>query len=75
MSNEEKFDRDRVKARLKEAQLNVRSDHLEEEYKFDNEDLELKKGNAKKLADLEEKYKGKPKIQFHKLTREGERLF
>jgi hypothetical protein len=53
----------------------VRSDHLEEEYKFDNEDLELKKGNAKKLADLEEKYKGKPKIQFHKLTREGERLF
>jgi hypothetical protein len=40
MSKEETFDRQKVKERLKEAKLNIRSDQYEGEYKFDNEDLE-----------------------------------
>ena len=62
MSKQEEFDRDKVKARLKEAKINIRQDQFEGEYKFDNEDLETKKGNAKKLEVLEAKYKDKPKI-------------
>ena len=62
MSNEESFDREKVKARLKDARITVRQDQFEGEYKFDNDDLEIKRGNAKKLEDLEKKYKDKPKI-------------
>ncbi len=47
----------------------------EGEYKFDNPDLEYKTKRQKKTKILEEKYKDKPKIAFHKLTDEGNLLF
>ena len=47
----------------------------EGEYKFDNPDLEYKSNRQKKIIALEEKYKDKPKIAFHKLTDEGNMLF
>ena len=47
----------------------------EGEYKFDNPDLEYKTKRQKKTQALEQKYKDKPKIAFHKLTEEGDRLF
>lgn len=47
----------------------------EGEYKFDNPDLEYKTKRQKKTKMLEEKYKDKPKIAFHKLTDEGNLLF
>ena len=43
----------------------------EGEYKFDNPDLEYKTKRQKKTQALEQKYKDKPKIAFHKLTEEG----
>ena len=50
---------------------------IEGEYKFDNPDLEEKSMSrrVKKTKELEEKYKGRPKIAFHQLTDEGNRLF
>ena len=47
----------------------------EGDYKFDNPDLEYKTKRQKKIVDLEEKYKDKPKIAFHELDEEGNRLF
>ena len=47
----------------------------EGEYQFDNPDLEYKTKRNKKLADMEDKYKDRPKIAFHQLTEEGDRLF
>lgn len=45
------------------------------EYKFDNPDLEHKTKRQTKLTNLEEKYKDKPKIAFHELSDEGNKLF
>ena len=45
------------------------------EYKFDNPDLEYLTKRQTKVAVLEEKYKNKPKIAFHSLTDEGNKLF
>ena len=45
------------------------------EYQFDNPDLEYKTKRAKRVSDMEDKYKDRPKIAFHQLTEEGDRLF
>ena len=44
-------------------------------YEFDNEDLEYKSGLDKKVTMLEKKYKDTPKIAFHELTDEGNRMY
>mmetsp|Transcript_39524 Transcript_39524/g.29195 ORF Transcript_39524/g.29195 Transcript_39524/m.29195 type:complete len:96 (+) Transcript_39524:2-289(+) len=44
-------------------------------YTFDNPDLEYKSKRQKKMEVLEEKYKDKPKIAFHKLSDEGNILY
>ena len=43
----------------------------EGQYQFDNPDLEYRTKRQKKLQELEEKYKDKPKIAFHQLSDEG----
>jgi hypothetical protein len=55
---------------LEEAK-NIRVRQVEVPYTFDNPHLEHKTKRQKKLEELEEKYKGKPKIAFHSLTDEG----
>ena len=55
---------------LEEAK-NIRVRQVEGPYTFDNPHLEHKTKKQKKLEELEEKYKGKPKIAFHSLTDEG----
>ena len=45
------------------------------EYQFDNPDLEHKTKRNTKLAECEEKYKDKPKIAFHELSEDGNKLF
>ena len=47
------------------------------EYKFDNPDLEEKSmtKRTRKTKEFEEKFKDKPKIAFHELTDEGNRMF
>ena len=45
------------------------------EYKFDNPGLEYKTKRQTKIAVLEDKYKDKPKIAFHQLSDEGNKLF
>ena len=45
------------------------------DYAFDNPDLEYKTKRNTKLAVLEDKYKDKPKIAFHELSDEGNKLF
>ena len=47
----------------------------EGDYQFDNPDLEHKTKRQKKLVEMEDKYKDKPKIAFHELTEEGNKLF
>ena len=47
----------------------------EGEYKFDNKDLEYKTKRITRMVDLEDKYKDKPKIAFHELSEEGNKLF
>ena len=55
---------------LEEAKkLKVRQ--IEGPYAFDNPHLEHKTKRQKKLEELEDKYKDKPKIAFHSLTDEG----
>ena len=45
------------------------------EYQFDNPHLEHKTKRQRKLAEMEDKYKNKPKIAFHELSEEGNKLF
>ncbi len=47
----------------------------EGDYQFDNPDLEHKTKRQKKLVEMEDKYKDKPKIAFHELSEEGNKLF
>lgn len=66
-----------MKSRLLEAKKDIKVREIEGEYKFDNPDLEEKSMSKRirKTKELEVKYKDKPKIAFHQLTDEGNRLF
>jgi hypothetical protein len=55
---------------LEEAKK-IKVRQVEGPYTFDNPHLEHKTKRQKKLEELEEKYKDKPKIAFHSLTDEG----
>ncbi len=55
---------------LEEAKK-IKVRQVEGPYNFDNPHLEHKTKRQKKLEELEEKYKDKPKIAFHSLTDEG----
>ena len=54
--------------------MKVRQDY-DGDYQFDNPQLEYKSKRDKKLVEFEQKYKDKPKIQFHQLTEEGDKEF
>ena len=56
---------------MREEAARIRVRHAEGPYTFDNPHLEHKTKRQKKLEELEEKYKDKPKIAFHTLTDEG----
>ena len=64
-----------VKERIRQEQAKMKIRQAEGEYKFDNEHLEHKTKRNKKLELLEDKYKDKPKIAFHELSEEGNKLF
>ena len=64
-----------VKQRIREEQQKLRVRQAEGEYMFDNPDLEHKTKRQKKLIEMEDKYKDKPKIAFHELSEEGNKLF
>ena len=66
-----------MKSRLLEAKKDIKVREIEGEYKFDNPDLEEKSMSKRirKTKELEAKYKDRPKIAFHQLTDEGNRLF
>jgi len=56
---------------MHEEAKRLRVRNVEGPYNFDNPDLEHKTKRQKKLEELEEKYKDKPKIAFHSLSDEG----
>ena len=64
-----------VKERIRQEQAKIKIRELEGEYKFDNPDLEHRTKRQKKLTEMEDKYKDKPKIAFHELNDEGNKLF
>jgi len=59
---------------LQEAR-NIRLKKADGKYDFNNPDLEHKNKWVKKVDNLEEKYKDKPKIVFHELDDEGNLKF
>ena len=67
--------RERIRQRLREEARLIKVRENEGEYMFDNPDLEHKTKRLTKQANLEEKYKDKPKIAFHQLDDEGNKLF
>lgn len=69
------IDKDLLRLRLKEEAQKIKIRQIEGPYTFDNPHLEHKTKRQKKLEDLEEKYKNKPKIAFHTLTDEGNLKF
>ena len=73
--NKEKFDREKVRERLYDQARKTKLKQAEGVYEFDNEDLEYKSGLDKKVTMLEKKYKDTPKIAFHELTDEGNRMY
>ena len=68
-------DKELVKQRIRQEQARMKIRDVEGEYKFDNPELEYKTKRQRKVSDLEDKYKDKPKIAFHELDEEGNRLF
>ena len=64
-----------VKARIREEQAKMKIRDVDGDYNFDNPDLEFKSKRMTKLSEMEVKYKDKPKIAFHELDEEGNRLF
>ena len=75
MSTNDQEEREKSRQRIRQQANNVKIHEPQGEYNFDNPDLEYKTKRQKKTLMLEEKYKDKPKIAFHKLTDEGDRLF
>ena len=74
-SNDGPTQKDIVKQRIKQEQASMKVHEAEGEYKFDNKDLEYKTKRITRMVDLEDKYKDKPKIAFHELSEEGNKLF
>ena len=74
-SNDSPTQKDIVKQRIKQEQASMKVHEAEGEYKFDNKDLEYKTKRITRMVDLEDKYKDKPKIAFHELSEEGNKLF
>ena len=74
-SNDGPTQKDIVKERIKQEQASMKVHEAEGEYKFDNKDLEYKTKRITRMVDLEDKYKDKPKIAFHELSEEGNKLF
>ena len=74
-SNDSLTQKDIVKQRIKQEQASMKVHEAEGEYKFDNKDLEYKTKRITRMVDLEDKYKDKPKIAFHELSEEGNKLF
>ena len=64
-----------VKQKILEEQSRMKIHKAEGEYQFDNPQLEHKTKRQKKLSEMEDKYKDKPKIAFHELSEEGNKLF
>lgn len=64
-------EKEAIKARIMEEAKKLRVRQEEGPYNFDNPHLEHKTKRQKKLEELEEKYKDRPKIAFHQLTDEG----
>lgn len=64
-----------MRERLREEIKQLKIRESEGEYQFDNPDLEHKTKRQSKLSTLEDKYKDKPKIAFHQLDDEGNKLF
>ena len=65
MADNELSPKEQVKRRILEEQARMKIRQAEGEYKFDNPDLEHKTKRQKKLIEMEDKYKDKPKIAFH----------
>lgn len=63
-----------IKKRIEEEtqKIKIRNVTSDEKYEFDNPDIEFKTKRLLKLERIEEKYKDKPKVIFHKLDPEGE---
>ena len=74
-SNDSLTQKDIVKQRIKQEQASMKVHEADGEYKFDNKDLEYKTKRITRMVDLEDKYKDKPKIAFHELSEEGNKLF
>ena len=72
--DEQKSPNERAKERIKQEQAKIRIRDAEGEYKFDNPELEYKTKRATKMSLIEDKYKDKPKIAFHVLSEEGNKL-
>ena len=68
-------EKERIRQRLRDEAKQLKIREATGEYKFDNPDLEHKTKRQTKLTTLEEKYKDKPKIAFHQLSDEGNKLF
>ena len=64
-------DKELIKQKMLEEAKKIKVRNVEGPYNFDNPHLEHKTKRQKKLEELEEKYKDKPKIAFHSLTDEG----
>ena len=64
-----------VKERIRQEQAKMKVTQAEGEYQFDNPHLEYKTKRLTKMAEMEDKYKDKPKIAFHELSEEGNKLF
>ena len=71
------FDKDLVRQKLREGQQQLKVRKIEGQYEFDNPDLEEKSmtPRTRKTKKFEEIYKDKPKIAFHELDDDGNRLF
>jgi hypothetical protein len=64
-------DKEAIKQKMLEEAKKIKVRHEKGPYTFDNPHLEHKTKRQKKLEELEEKYKDRPKIAFHSLTDEG----
>ena len=65
----EEVDKEAVRQRIKEQAKKIKIRGLEDE-DFDEANLEYRNRRQRKTAMLEEKYKNKPKIAFHTLSKD-----
>ena len=76
-NKDDQVDKEAVRKRMLEEAKKIRVRRSEGKYEYDNPHLEHKSSWGKKLDKLEtdEKFKDKPKIQFHTLDDEGNLKF